>query len=323
MLEQFREVVLVDFEFATATTGRPDPVCLVMHEVHSGRIVRPWRDQFGPMPPYGTGPDTLFIAYFASAELGCHRALGWPIPTRILDLFTEFRDRFNGLGTCAGNSLLGALAQFGLDGIGAEEKEDMRALIVSGGPWSPEERKAILDYCESDVVALKRLLPAMLPAINIPHALLRGRYMAAVSAMEHNGVPIDVEMLTKLRDHWEAIQDDLIAAIDVNYGVYEGRTFKMERFARWLVANNVPWPPLESGQIDLEDDTFRQMARAYPIVSPLRELRSSLSDLRLENLTVWSDGRNRALLSPFRSRTAEINLAMPSSSSDPACGSEA
>ena len=37
------------------------------------------------------------------------------------------------------------------------------------------------------------------------------------------GVPIDVEMLTKLRDHWEAIQDDLIAAIDINYSVYEGR----------------------------------------------------------------------------------------------------
>ena len=54
------------------------------------------RDQFGPAPPYATGPDVLFVAYYASAELGCYRVLGWPMPERILDLFTEFRARTNG-----------------------------------------------------------------------------------------------------------------------------------------------------------------------------------------------------------------------------------
>jgi DNA polymerase I len=303
MLEQFREVWLADFEFAIASTGRPEPVCLVAHELHSGRVMRLWRDQFGPVPLHGTGPDTLFVAFFASAELGCHRVLGWDRPACVLDLFTEFRDRFNGLGTLAGNSLLAALTQFGLDGIDAHEKQDMRELVLGGGPWSSEQRTAILDYCETDVVALKRLLPAMLPGIDIPHALLRGRYMAAVAAMEHNGVPIDSEMLAKVREHWEAIKDDLIAAIDSNYGVYDGRSFKMDRFARWLSANNIAWPRLESGQLDLDRDTFRQQARAYPAVSPLYELRSSLAELRLNNLAVWSDGRNRALLSPFQSRT--------------------
>jgi len=303
MLEQFGAVVLVDFEFTSANTGRPEPVCLVAHEVHSGRTLRLWRDQFGPAPPYGTGSDTLFVAYFASAELGCHRALGWPMPARILDLFTEFRDRFNGLETKAGNSMLGALTQFGLDGIGAMEKDDMRQLILSGGPWSEQQRAGILDYCQSDVMALKRLLPAMLPAIEIPHALLRGRYMAAVATMEHNGVPVDTDMVAELREHWEAIQDDLIAAIDIHYGVFDGRTFKMDRFARWLADHGIPWPRLESGRLDLEDDTFRKQARAHPSVAPLRELRSSLSELRLSNLFVGQDGRNRALLSPFRSRT--------------------
>jgi hypothetical protein len=66
--------------------------------------------------------------------------------------------------------------------------------------------------------------------------------------------------------------------------VYDGRTFKAERFAGWLAANNIPWPLLESGNLDLSDDTFRHQARAYPAVSPLRELRSSLSDLRLNDL---------------------------------------
>jgi DNA polymerase I len=303
VLNCYTEVVAVDFEFMVTSGNRPIPVCLVAHELRSGRRFRVWQDRFGPAPPYATGPDVLFVAYYASAELGCYRVLGWSPPPRILDLFVEFRARTNGLDTPAGNGLLGALMYFGLDGMGATEKEDMRALILRGGPWNDEERQAIFDYCESDVGALKRLLPAMAPQIDLPRALLRGRYMAAVAAIEHAGTPIDTDTLTLFRERWTDIQDQLITEIDADYGVFDGRTFKAKRFARWLAANNIPWPLLESGHLDLSDDAFRQQARAYPRVSALRELRSSLSDLRLNNLAVGGDGRNRTLLSAFRSRT--------------------
>jgi len=303
VLDQFREVVVVDFEFTATSGNRPEPVSLVAHELKSDRVIRLWRDQFGPVPPYSTTPDTLFVAYYASAEIGCHRALGWPIPARILDLFTEFRARCNGLPTIAGNGLIGALTHFGLDSIGAAEKTEMRDLILRGGPWSPQERADILDYNESDVVALKRLLPAMLPGIDLPRALLRGRYMAVAAVMEYNGVPIDTVMLERLRRGWLLIQDKLIAEIDADYGVFDGRTFKADRFAVWLARNQIPWPRLDSGRLDLGDDTFRQMARAHPSVAPLRELRSALADLRLSDLAVGTDGRNRTILSAFRART--------------------
>jgi hypothetical protein len=45
------------------------------------------------------------------------------------------------------------------------------------------------------------------------------------------------------------------------------------------------------------------MAKAHPQVAPMRELRSALSDLRLNDLAVGQDGRNRTILSVFRSRT--------------------
>jgi hypothetical protein len=120
--------------------------------------------------------------------------------------------------------------------------------------------------------------------------------------MEHIGTPIDVETWTRLREGWTGIQNDLIRAIDV-YGVYDGRTFKSERWAKRMAALEIPWPTLESGRLDLSDDTFRQMAKSCAVVSPYRELRSSLSDLRLNDLAVGSDGRNRTILSAFRSRT--------------------
>jgi hypothetical protein len=185
----------------------------------------------------------------------------------------------------------------------AVEKDEMRALILRGGPWSDAERAAILDYCENDVAALARLLPAMLPHIDLPRALLRGRYMAALARMERNGIPIDTETLSRLKHHWSDIQDQLIAEIDRDYGVYAGRTFKVDRFASWLARNGIPWPLLPSGRLDLSDDTFREMARAYPAVAPLRELRAALSQMRLSELAVGQDGRNRTMISAFRART--------------------
>jgi hypothetical protein len=119
-------------------------------------------------------------------------------PPRILDLFIEFRNRTNGLPTPAGSGLLGALSYFGLDAAGVTEKKDLQQAIGTDawrGRYTPEE---ILDYCENDVLALERLLPAMLPAIDLPRALLRGRFMPAAAAMEWHGTPIDVEMLRLL-----------------------------------------------------------------------------------------------------------------------------
>src|SRR5262245_36625874 len=213
MLELYRQVWLVDYEFTSPPGERPTPVCLVAREYHSGQVIRLWQDQFGPVPPYSIEPDCLFVAYYASAELGCHLALGWPMPARILDLYAEFRNQTNGLPTVAGRGLLGALAAYGLDSIGALEKDEWRNLVMRGGPWSAEERAGILDYCEGDVDALARLVPAMLPRIDLPRALLRGRYMAAAARMEHAGIPIDQETLALFRAHWTDIQDTLIARI--------------------------------------------------------------------------------------------------------------
>ncbi len=73
---------------------------------------------------------------------------------RVLDLFTEFRNATNGLPVPCGNGLLGALAYYGLGAIAAAEKSDMRDLAIRGGPFTPAEREALLDYCQSDVDSL-------------------------------------------------------------------------------------------------------------------------------------------------------------------------
>ncbi|MEO1994752.1 MAG: DNA polymerase I, partial [Planctomycetaceae bacterium] len=304
MLDQFKEIWLVDFEFCAPPGERPTPLCLVAREFRSNELVRIWLDNPPESPPFDSGPDSLFVAYFASAEFSCFLSMGWQLPERVLDLYCEFRNSTNGVTTPRGNGLLGALAAHGLDSIESAEKEDMRALAMRGGDYLADERVALLDYCQTDVDALARLLPAMSPTIAINHALVRGRYMKAVAAMEHNGVPIDTDRLSQFREHWTEIQSQLIKAIDSDYGVFDGTTFKSDRWADYLSQQEIPWPRLESGRLALDDETFRQMARSYPKqIGPIRELRHTLGQMRLNKLSVGSDGRNRCLLSPFRSRT--------------------
>jgi hypothetical protein len=302
-LDQFKKVWLVDFEFISHTGERPVPVCLSAQEMRSGRKLLVWQDQFGSKPPYDVSSESLFVAYFASAELGCHRALGWKQPARILDLYCEFRNCTNGLPLYNGKGLVGALSYYGLNSIGADEKTEMRDLVLRGGPWLAEEKLAVLQYCQSDTDALARLLSAMLSSIDFPRALLRGRYMSAVSAMEHVGVPIDTDTLSQLRENWESIQDKLVADVDSQYGVYDERSFRAKNFEAWLHKRDIPWPRLESGLLALDSDTFREMTKIVPEVSDLAHLRHSLSEMRLNELQVGADGFNRCLLSPFSSRT--------------------
>jgi hypothetical protein len=285
----YKHVIAADFEFNFGGHAGeiPRPVCMVAQDLCTGQEWRLFEGDFGPIPPFPIGDDAVFVAYYASAELGCFRALGWPMPVNIIDLFVEFRDRTNLIAQRRkpgvkppGASLIDALSYFGLDTIGAIEKDEMRSLVLRGGPYTEEEKRRILDYCASDVAALRRLLPAMLPQLDVLHAMLRGRYMAAAAAMEYVGVPIDTVVLGLLREHWTDIQDDLIAAIDAQYHVFDGRTFKVDWWAAYLVANNYPWPRREDGQLDLEDKTFREMAKAYPAISPMRELRHTLSGMR-------------------------------------------
>jgi hypothetical protein len=276
---------------------------MVARQYHTGQTVRLWLDgePIPPGPPFAIDPDALFVAFFASAEMGCFLALGWPMPARLLDLYAETKwDVCGKDGEPGKPSLVYALDHYGVDSLDVAEKEEMRALASRRGvAYSTAERRALLDYCEADVSALVRLLPRMLPRLDLPRALLRGRFMQAVAWIEHNGIPVDSSTLALLNEHWELLQLEMVEAVDASYGVFEGIHFRAERFARWLRRSGIPWPRLRSGELALDDDTFKDMAVSYPLLQPLRQLRQALELLSLADLPIGSDGRNRCLMSPF------------------------
>lgn len=294
----------VDFEYSTDDNFRPVPICMVAREIFSGELRRVW---LWDEPPSSCPIDftgSLYVSYAANAEMACHHELGWGMPDCIIDLYAEYCAEKAGL-LPQGKGLLDALSSYGISGVVAGEKKDMRDLCIRGGPFTEKEREEILTYCQSDVDATAELFLKMWPRVShhFSPALWRGEYGKAVAKIESNGIPLDVPKLERLRVAWPKIKSQMIQSIDANYDVYEGETFKEAKFAAWLEKELINWPLHESGRLDLKERTFSDMSKREPRVHALHELRKTLSGLRLQDIPVGTDNRNHFTVMPYGSKT--------------------
>jgi DNA polymerase family A len=321
----FREIWVVDTEFYPGpglahggVDGDPiTPLCLVAVEMRSGRIIRQWQDELGRTPPYSIGADSVVMGYLATAELGTHLALKWKLPANVLDPYLEFRHLTNDGSLQEGKrekgfySILGALSDFKEDHIDSSHKRDMRERIVQGPPYTAEERREILLYCEHDTLALERLVKHIVPTIrSIPHALFRGQVQCAVAHQEHRGIHVDLPKLTRLRTHWDPIRCELVKSHNPGdiYEIVDGVPhWREQKFIEYLIEIGAApyWKRPPSGDsFDKDDKVFRDMCGKFPQIVPVRETRNTLSKLRINSIAVGSDGRNRCLLSAYGTKTA-------------------
>src|SRR5262249_6176294 len=318
----FEELWVVDTEYypgaGLANGGKAGdaitPLCLGALEMRSSRLIRRWQNELGPFPPYRLDANALITGYMLSAELGSHIALGWGRPACALDPYIEFRHHVNNGAAKAEDrekgfyGLDGALRYFHENGIDTAHKTEMRDRILQGPPFSADERDAILAYCEEDTRALAQLMKHIVPTIqSLPHAMMRANFQWAIAQQERRGVPLDAPRLDRIRSLWGAIRSALVIEMDAPYGIYEfvdGEPhWRKQRFADYVRNNRMAWPTYDDGALDEREQTFREMAGRYPQIENLRELRYSISKLRLNDLHVGGDGRNRALLGAYGTKT--------------------
>jgi DNA polymerase family A len=318
----FSEIWCVDTEFYPGTgranggrNGDPiTPHCLVALEMRSGRTVRLRPDEFGPFPPYRLDSNALFIAFANTAEYGVHVQRKWGQPACAIDAYVEFRHYVNDGRVKNGErekgfyGLGGALRFFCDDCIDAAHKDEMRDQILRGPPFDAAAVDAHVQYCEEDTRALARLVPHIVPTIrSLPHAMLRADFQWASALHEQRGIPIDLPKFERIRDRWDGIQLDLVREHD-RFGIYEivdGKPhWREHRFADVVRQNRWSWPTRADGSLDQRDETFKQMGGRYRQVETLRELRYSMSKLRLNDLAVGNDGRCRTPLWAYGTKTA-------------------
>jgi hypothetical protein len=322
----FTTVVVCDFEYEVADGELPNVLCMVAYVLDENlrhvRTICRWRGEFAATPPFDIGPNTLFVAYSAWAELTCFMTLGWKFPKHVFDLHTAYLATSNILRPYNPDEvykrqrkrLPDACRAYEIPGWENIDKESM-ARDIGEGRWRDYGQDAVYEYCEEDVRASTLLLRAelcglpRLPAADVARVLHWSNYSAkAVAQIQAKGMPIDVPLWNLVQENKAAVIGALLRQFDPSYGsedpIYtpEGE-WSYARFENWLVSTGVPaWPRLDSGQLDIEGDAFRLMYH-IPGIEGLHALRDSLGVIVRAKLPIGRDGRNRPSLFPFCTAT--------------------
>lgn len=256
MTEDFNSVVVCDFEYEVAPGDLPDVLCMVAYVLNENlrhvRTIRLWRGEFGSTPPFGVGPDSLFVAYSAWAEMTCFKVMGWKFPVHIYDQHTAYLAASNELLPYDPDKtrhkprkrLSDACRAYHIEGWERIDKETI-SKAIGDGTWrehfSPQE---VVDYCEEDVRSSTKLLRAQLRGTgggDVDHVLCWSNYSAkAIALIQARGMPIDMVLWNLVQENKAAVIAALIRQFDPSYGslypIYtpEGE-WSYERFEQWLV----------------------------------------------------------------------------------------
>ena len=73
LFDQFKNVVVYDYEYKFTPGNPPEPVCVVYKELHTGQITKNWlvgedNKKFYSVSPFPVS-ETLFIAHYSNAEV--------------------------------------------------------------------------------------------------------------------------------------------------------------------------------------------------------------------------------------------------------------
>jgi DNA polymerase I len=308
MLDRFRALWHVDFEYRQDSNDLPIPICMCAIEQRTGRKIEMWRDELlrCRQAPFYVGDDAVMIAYASNAELACFEALGWRHPVWVLDLYVEAIAAINGDDAVFTDdkrpSLLETLELYGLEPrMTKEEKGFWRDVILDNTDYTPDQKRGIQDYNRIDVLETLALIERMVFGIDLRRAFHRGRYMGAVARSETTGLPILRPRLDRFTDHWDDIKRHYIKRDDA-FGLWDGLEFHEYRLRALVRERDWNWPLTDKGRnLALDFDTWRHQVKLHPELKSTAQLRNLISELRISALanTVGRDSRSRCSLKPF------------------------
>ena len=303
LFNRYREVLVLDCEYATSSTLRPDPVSAVCHELKSGRRHDLWlynKVTEIENPPWPNDDKTLMVTWYGLAEFSVFHAMGWKLPRVHLDLFTWWKWFKNGrVMRVNGSSLLDAAMNFNIGTMSSGTKDFWRDLIISRG-WTPDQIEGILNYNTEDVIITTKLFKRVVPYINLKQELNRGEYIKALSLVEARGIPIDLQSLREIQESWPALKQVLIDEANKIWPFYKIGSFNFKEFKTYLAHNKIAWKRTASGRPSTDDDYLKARGIALPEIEQLRQVRKTLSKGGKKLLLpVGSDARNRFMMSPF------------------------
>ena len=261
MLANFGHIVVADFEYEVGDGDLPNV------SVHGGARARreprarahhptlAWRIRRSP--PFDIGPDALFVAYSAWAEMKCFATLGWKFPTHIFDQHTAYLAASNVLlphepdvvRKKPKRGLADACHAYGLEGW-ERHRQGSHPQAIGDGRWrwkyTPEQ---ILDYCAEDVRMSASLLREQLRGrdhrlaadTELVTALVATTARRSSRSSKRAAMPIDIPTWNLIQENKDAVIGELLRRFDPSHGdddpIYtpEGK-WSYARFEPYLAA---------------------------------------------------------------------------------------
>lgn len=281
----------------------PRPWCVAWHCVETGKSGKLWVDGRHEESPF---PDKFrMVAHYAMAELSCFHVLGWAFPEEVIDTLPEAR-AVRGQVTPPGGGwgLLSVAQMCGVTTMSCEHKDEMRSLAMQD-EVPPDKHEELMDYCLDDVKTSLAIWEVLGPEVDIPEAVMRGRYLKALTRVECRGIPADVDLAERLQASSMEIKDTIWAHVRESYpgAVNNAGNFVNAGWLNWCSNAKIPWPLLPSGQPRLDADTFKEMGERYPEVQTMAYAKKLRGQIRGYQFPIGKDGRLRCMLSPFGSDT--------------------
>ena len=300
-----KKPVVVDCEYREVD-GRLEVLCVVAQCLQTGRVWKQWLGGVSsPSPSFPCGSDVILVAHaVAPAEARCMLALAWDFPGGWIDTYAEERVLARGSKPDEGFRLLACCRQRGIQVIADYQKSDMQKLCCRPGDHDLDERRQILDYCETDVTAEVQLYSKISDFIDLPQALLRGQYLAECARIAERGLPVDKSRLKPLLALGNAGLRQLFADHFDDHGILTHGSLNRLRFEELVMQSGIYWPLTDGGHLKTDKDTLKEIARIHGEPwEGIRQLLRVTGGASVDALTLRDDGRLLADLHPFGTLT--------------------
>ena len=302
---RFRVVVVdTEFQFDQSKTYPVKVVCFVYRDLTTGETFRVWeKDQQHWGNRLFDFDTTLFVCFYATAEVGCFLKSHQGRPPFIFDCWTEYAKLYKNRREL---SVLAACAAYGYPNpMSKEEKDKNRDLIINQNTWTKIEQKRILDYCEKDVDETEHIFYGVLKDLEkycgndyetlLEQAMARGQAMACVQKMQDNGIPVDNNLATDFVNYWSEVKSRVIQRFNKKLNLFdENSKFVHKKFEELIRRIDLWewWPRTPTGKLKTNSTTL-EIFEHYPEIKQFKRIKNLVDSAKLVSIIISEDGRLR------------------------------
>ena len=305
--KKFKKIVVVDTEFQSDKSNSycAKALCAVYKDLNTDQTFKIWDYGHNNLAQHHFDfEETLFVCFYATAEVGYFLKQLMGRPPYIFDCWTEYAKLYKGSREL---SLLAAATAYSYPNpISKEEKERFRNICINQNTWTKKEKEKILKYCEGDVLMNEYVFYKILNDLEnicgndyeilLEQALARGQIMACYAKVTHNGIPFDTALVDDFNNYWHLVKDSVIRKLNKELDLWdEDCKFSHNKFYKLIKNLDLlgEWPTTPRGKLKTNRETFELFDDYYPEVKKLKRIFNLLSATKLTEFTVSEDGRYR------------------------------